>query len=66
MYSNALIHNTSSDSHDLFLIFSLFICLVLILFYMWVQCLLALLNLLETKHPRWKPASPGHALILVP
>lgn len=51
MYRNALIHNTSCDSQDLSLIFSLFVCLVLILFYLLVQCLLALFNLLEMKHP---------------
>lgn len=66
MYRNALIHNTSCDSQDLSLICSLFMCLVVVLFYLLVQCLLALLNLLEVKHPRWRATSPGHALILVP
>lgn len=64
MYRNALIHNTSCDSQQLSLICSLFFRLVI--FYLLVQCLLAALNLLEVKHLQWKPASPGHALILVP
>lgn len=66
MYRNALIHNTSCDSQQLSLICSLFFPFSYILFYLLVQCLLAALNLFEVKHLQWKPASPGHALILVP